>query len=931
MNGAAGLRAKRWELLLICLLTLLAFALRVYQLDAQSMWSDEGLSLYRAQLSLSELFQNTIVVDGIATRDTNPPFYFLLLNVWQRTAGDAVFVLRYLSALAGVLSVPLLYLLGRLAGGSLVGLGAAFLLAISPFHVWMSQEMRNYAPLVLLNLFSVYGLFRYLIPLGRQGSSAPGERRWLGLWAVGGLLGIYTHYFGFFVMAYGGLALTLAFVWRRWRPPLWLIILGALLMLVILPLLPTALGRFRAGQQIDFALLPPGAVLRQALNAYAVGISPSLGQPMWRVAPAALAALAGLGLLFQRRRWMAAWLLLGYAIIPLVILLLLSQLNPLYNGPRHVLISLPPFLILTAGGVLMWPGRLRFAGWLLGLFLLVSQGQWLWLQYHDPVLAKDDVRGAAEFLNQQATEDDLIVLHDTLIRFTFEHYYNGAAPVTAIPPLWQQDEAAAIAELAAAGDGPERVWFLVQPTPRTGFPQETLRRWADRNWPRFADLQYAGLWLRVALNGYTPQPAVPELPAGASPLDIDVGSDFHLQGISLPAQLVAGETAWPILYLSRLEPEPGNYTLSFRFVDEAGEVWEQADGLLWRRFPPADWPEGEVLRYDHALALPAGLPPGEYQLWLRALDSNLQPLPVSGGGVDAFIGSVQVLAGDDPAQLPAHTAQSSRLGPVTLLGYRLPESAILPGHLAPLELFWQVNEAPATDFMVQVEVIDENGDVAASFVSPPSRADYPSSAWQPGELLMGRAPLVLSGATPPGGYQLRVTLRDPAGERAIGGSVVLDESIEVGAWPAVTELPAIETSLRADFGQPSLIELHGYDLTGEPGELLLTLYWRSAGDVIPENYSVFVHLVDEAGEIVAQADGIPVQGLRPTIGWREGEVIADSYRLTLPPELSSGAYQLYVGLYNPADGVRLPVVVEDALQPDGRLLLESWSPGESDE
>ncbi len=936
MNAGLPPRLKGWEFPLICLVTLLAFVLRVYLLDAQSMWSDEGLSLYRARLSLGELFQNTIVVDGIATRDTNPPFYFLLLNLWQRVAGDSVFVLRYVSVLAGLLSVPLLYRLGRLVGsprssGLLVGLGAAFLLAISPFHIWMSQELRNYAPLVLLNLFSVYGLFRYLIPAGRQGVGTAGGRRWLVLWAGAGLLGIYTHYFGFFVMAYGALALALAFVWRRWRPPLWLVVLAALLLLITLPILPVALGRFRAGQQIDFALLPPGVVMRQALNAYAVGISPSLGQPLWRVLPVALTALAGLGLLFRCRQWAAAWLVLGYAAFPLVILLLLSQLNPLYNGPRHVLIGLPPFLILVACGVLLWPGRLRFVGWLLGLFLLISQGQWLWVQYHDPALAKDDVRGAAEFLNQHATANDLIVLHDTLIQFTFEHYYDGAAPVTAIPPLWQQDVDAAIAELVAAGDGPERLWFLVQPTPRTGFPEDTLRRWADSNWPRFADLQYAGLWLRVALNGYTPEPSVADLPEGVTPLDVTFGRDFRLSGFSLPSALIAGETAWPVLYLSRLEPEPGNYTLSFRLIDEGGEVWGQADGLLWRRFPPVDWPEDALLRYDHALALPGGLPPGEYQLRLRALGSDLQPLPVSAGGVDAYIGSVQVLAGDDPAQLPAYTTQPSRLGPVTLLGYKLPESAILPGHLAPLELFWQVHETPATDFVVQVELLDQEGEVMVSFASPPTRADYPPTAWQPGELLQGRAPLVLSGSIPPGEYRLRLTLRDPSGEQAIGRSIVLDEAVEVGAWPTVTELPDIETPLRADFGQPALIELHGYELTEEPGVLSLTLFWRSASATIPENYSVFVHLVNEGGEIVAQADGAPAQGLRPTIGWRDGEVIVDNYRLALPPDLPSGVYRLYVGLYDPADFSRLPVTVEGESQPGDRLLLEEWLPEGSGE
>ena len=86
-------------------------------------------------------------------------------------------------------------------------------------------------------------------------------------------------------------------------------------------------------------------------------------------------------------------------------------------------------------------------------------------------------------------------------------------------------------------------------------------------------------------------------------------------------------------------------------------------------------------------------------------------------------------------------------------------------------------------------------------------------------------------------------------------------------------------------------------------------------------WAVFIHLVDAAGQIVAQADAIPAGGERPTTGWRRGEYITDSYRLTLPPGLPAGDYRLNVGLYNPDDGTRPPVTLEGALQPDNQLTL----------
>ena len=927
MTRPGSSQVRLWSAALLVVL-LLAFGLRTYQLEAQSLWSDEGLSLYRAGQPPAELLRGVITVDGVETRDTNPPFYFLLLHAWQsaggvgQVAGAGVFYLRYLSVLAGLLAVPLLYLLGRRAFGWGVGLAAALLLAISPFHVWMSQELRNYSLLVLLNLFSVYGLYRFMLA---RPDGEPGARRgrWLALWAAAGLLGVYTHYFGFFVLAYGGLSLLLALGWRRWRPPRWLLALAGLAALALLPALPIALERFRAGQQVDFALLPPWVVLRQALAAFAVGISPSLEHPAGRMLPALAAFAAGLGLAIWRRRWAALWLTAGYLAVPLAILLLLSQVNPLYNGPRHVLIALPPFLLLAAVGVADWPGRGRWLGWALGLLLLLNQAQWLYVQFHDPALAKDDVRGAAEFLNRHATADDLIVLHDTLIRFTFEHYYHGAAPVVTIPPLWQQDTAAATAALAEAGSQAARLWFLAQPTPRTGFPRELLWEWADANWPRFATLDFAGLWLRVHLNGYTPDPAVAGLPATAGPLDLAYGAALTVQGVTLPNPLPAGATSWPVFYVQRgADPRPGNYTFSLRLVDEAGQVWAQADELLWRRFPPADWPADTLLRYDHELRLPAGVPPGEYQLWLRLLDEDLQPVALVAGGVDGLLGRVQVTASRAPqalAELPPHTAQNSRFGPATLLGYGLPPSGeARPGHVLPLDLYWQVRQPPAEDFLVRAQLLDSADNVVSEAVGPPTRSDYPPRQWQPDELLHGRLDLVVPGTVAPGVHRLRLQRLDPAGQ-PLGRPVTLAETLSVVAWPLVTELPPIANPLRADFGQPSLIELHGYELVGlpRPGETLaLTLHWRAAGPAIPLNYHVFVHLLDAADNIVAQGDGPPLYGARPTAGWRPGEVLADEHLLLLPADLPPGEYTILLGFYDPDTFARLPATIAGQPQPD---------------
>ncbi len=86
--------------------------------------------------------------------------------------------------------------------------------------------------------------------------------------------------------------------------------------------------------------------------------------------------------------------------------------------------------------------------------------------------------------------------------------------------------------------------------------------------------------------------------------------------------------------------------------------------------------------------------------------------------------------------------------------------------------------------------------------------------------------------------------------------------------------------------------------------LPVELRW-TARQPVGVDYRVFIHVVDGQGNKIAQADGQPVNWNRPTSTWALGEEIIDRYGLWLPPETAPGAYSLLVGLYNPADGVRL--------------------------
>lgn len=125
------------------------------------------------------------------------------------------------------------------------------------------------------------------------------------------------------------------------------------------------------------------------------------------------------------------------------------------------------------------------------------------------------------------------------------------------------------------------------------------------------------------------------------------------------------------------------------------------------------------------------------------------------------------------------------------------------------------------------------------------------------------------------------------------------------------------------------IELIGCDIASPPylpGETVrLQLYWRAIGPV-SEDYTVFLHLLDQSGRLIAQQDNQPVQGLVPTSGWERGVTIVDPYDLVLPEGTSSGESTLTVGLYRLLDGYRVPAYdVQVRRLPDDRAVLEAFA------
>jgi hypothetical protein len=194
---------------------------------------------------------------------------------------------------------------------------------------------------------------------------------------------------------------------------------------------------------------------------------------------------------------------------------------------------------------------------------------------------------------------------------------------------------------------------------------------------------------------------------------------------------------------------------------------------------------------------------------------------------------------------------------------------------------------------------------------------YGTAAWQAGDQWRGQHQLPLPASLPTGDYDVWV------GVQGSGAPAQVVGRLTVTAPERMFEQPAFAEPVGATFGAAA--ELVGYAVQAPPASqsLTLTLVWRALST--PETgLKVFVHLADPSGRIWAQSDAVPAGWTRPTTGWVEDEYIVDAHTLALQADRPAGDYTLWVGLYDPVSGARLPAAGPGAA-PDDRVALEPMS------
>ena len=269
--------------------------------------------------------------------------------------------------------------------------------------------------------------------------------------------------------------------------------------------------------------------------------------------------------------------------------------------------------------------------------------------------------------------------------------------------------------------------------------------------------------------------------------------------------------------------------------------------------------------------------------------------------------------GDAPP-LESYEVNLPVMDDVTLVSWAADRVILDPGTSLRTRLTWRTTDPDILDgAQVSVYLVD------AAWHEIGQRAWlYETSAWSKDDEVDVYHPLLVAEHVPAGRYGLRVRIEDTGGAEVFEGEVGWLKSP-----PAVT-VPPDATPLDVDAG---FARLAGYTLSPEPplqpGQpLTLTLYWAVQAPA-DRDWSIFVHLLDEAGERIAQGDGQPFNARYPSTAWGAGEIIPDKHALSLPNPLPDGPYQMLVGMYDLANGERLALFDADGHPlPDRAASLE---------
>jgi 4-amino-4-deoxy-L-arabinose transferase-like glycosyltransferase len=782
------------------LILLLALGLRLYMIDASSLWNDEGTSVAVAQRSLA-----TIARD--AANDIHPPLYYWLLHGWVKMAGTSEAGVRSLSAALGVVLVAVVYVLGKLLAGRGAGLIAALLAAISPFQVYYSHEARMYMLLALLAALAFYAALRWA-------AAATGQNRrerwgWAVLYVLSAAAGLYSHYAFPMILAAVNLTvlLDIALRWRAasgagrlWR---WLALQLAVLLLFA-PWLPTAYRQLttwpRVAQPFD-ARLALAQTWRMLWSGPA-GAGEGIGAWLWLVVALVVVAVplprprvTGTGRALPDAVAHLAPVL--WLVLPIGAMLLLGLFRESYL--KFLLIVSPAWCLALArlvGSFFQmaspeagWKRAQRLGGGVALAFVLLPFVAGLTDYYRLAPQARDDYRGIAAYIQAVEQPSDAIVLDAPGQQEVFGYYYRGDLEVYPLPTSRPADSAATEAALAGLARFPGRVFVVSWATDESD-PQRIVENWLGGHAYKALDSWYGDV--RLVVYATAPDSVAPARQTDVLLRNAAAGDEIRLSGYTLsPSALSPGDVARIALFWRPEQTPQRRYKVFIHVLDEANNIAGQTDtepGGGAR--PTTTWSPGETVDDNYGVFIHPATPPGRYRVEVGLYDAETgERLAAPDGATQVWLAPLEVTrpgAAAPPAALGMQHRAGAEMGDLALLGYdahklgydHQPETPLHAGDVLHVNLYWQALRRPAGNWGLAVDLVNADGERVTGLEAQPVPG-YATGEWQTGDVWRGQFNLPLPGADslPAGKYRLRVQAIPPDG--SLPAPYVTDAAVEV--------------------------------------------------------------------------------------------------------------------------------------------------------
>lgn len=884
----------RPQLITVILILFLAFGIRLYHLDHQSIWFDEGWSAYAAE-------QPTLL-DAWNSDPTNPPLYYLLVNIAARGFGISEFSLRYVSLVLGIVTVALAYRLGKTVHSlqkqadhrthtTWDGLSSAILVAFTSLLWWAAQEARMYTLLALLVMIAALAWERL-----RVGKESRGV--WGALW-IAELALLYAHNTGPVIVLWLNATTLLCWISNRslGRPNWRVWIAGQIgVGLLYLPyfierflLLPTANDAIRSTPPVSFDLL------RQLWQSLWTGPWSMVDQETsivwlsWAMLILILVSIAW-------RRAGARWLVVHTVLLTGGLLLGLSVLGTDMHS-RYLVMIVPLLLSAVSFQPPATGSKKTIIGYRLSAIsriALVTITGLLAIHFAttNPRYQHDDARGMVQHYAETLGTGDTVLAWSYAERYELRYYWDRLGVQARLVTLPEgADMETILPLLPTSGRVARNVWF----TQRADFRGMLgcLLGDGQENQPLYSSV--FGM-VNETYPEYFKRPITYSSP-GAT-----IGEVAQIISVGNLIPLRASQFQCVPIEIELLAPAPSDLSVQIYLAQELdGQriILSQTNTVFAdaRQRTTSMLRRGARLQAFPLIKPPYGLPPGDYTVYLRVYDA----LQSSGYPIDRRDGTPAVI----DAPIGIWSAQAGAIwGEIEWRGsWPLEFNEAMRPLLASSA---SILKEPET----QLPVPARNGD----FVIVELLWDTTASAPLPLELVgQGWSLNIPVPEYPQMDDRLldirrfQIPLEAGAGEaelRLPSGQVVGRYQIE--NLPAIYEEPAVE--YRVDAAFPEIGTLLGYQLPSAEADLsqpfAVRLVWQ-AETASQISYTIFLQLIDDNGNVIAQSDMIPAGGARPTTGWRSGEYVLDEHLLQWNDRARSGSARLIVGLYDATTGERV--------------------------